>query len=221
MTDAIAFEVRRCDHICENDGTVSLMIKVDPADSRAFLAVSPDAGGTLFIAPGLRELPAYDPLSLTINYGEASRALCDSAFFRELATWRAAGSDEQYLDWLRGQRCWIARKPGHICFGATVPAHVLRIASGAGVAIKPEFSAIPLCYGAHDDQHQHGESAIGGRDRVDVARIEYLHRWSAGIVLESLGHKSWCHVPPTKLLTWAMDRGVDGYLPNRYKFANA
>lgn len=217
MTDAIAFEARRCDHIVENDGTVSLMIKIDPADSQAFLAASPDAGGTVFIAPGVRELPPFDPLSFAVNYGVASRALRESDFFSELATWRAAGSDRQFLAWLRGLSCWIERKPGHVCAGAIVPAHVRRIASGAGVAIKPEFSAIPLCDGAHRDQHQHGESAIGGRDHVYRARLRYVRRWSAGVVLADLGYKSWCYVPPEKLSDWARSHDVFHLLPPEYR----
>lgn len=220
MIDAIAFEVRRCDHICENDGTVSLMIKIDPADSRSFLAVSPDAGGTLFIAPGLRELPAYDPLSLTVDYRDSVFKLAESDFFSHPGTWDATGSDDDFLSWLRDQKCWLRQLPGHVCAGQVVAAHVRRIARGAGMAIKPKFSALPLCDRAHKNQHQHGESAIGGKERLDRASMLYVRQWCARTILAALNHENWCHVPPAKLRTWASNHSVNHLLPAEYRRAS-
>ncbi len=220
MTDAIAFEARRCDHFIENDGTVVLMIKIDPADSRAFLAVSPDTGGTLFIAPGVRELPPLDPLSLTVNYRMSALKLFASGFFDCRDTWVAIGSDRKFLKWIKTQKCWLSGKPGHKCFGDVVPAHVRRVATGAGKNLKPKHSAIPLCFSAHDDQHQHGESRIGGRDRVDVALRRYLRKWASLTLLEQLGYQDWSHVPPGKLRTWALSVNLVHELPPVYRRAS-
>lgn len=220
MTAAIAFEARRCDHIVENDGTVSLMIKIDPADARAFLAVSPDAGGTLFVAPGVRELAAYDPLSFEVDYRLPATVLRGSGFFSARDTWSAIGSDSDFLDWIRDQKCWLSQLTGHVCAGDVVAAHVRRIARGAGVALKPEFSALPLCDQAHTNQHQHGESAIGGKERIDRASMFYVRRWSALTLLAELGYKSWCHVPPIKLSNWARSNSVFDLLPPPYRRAS-
>lgn len=220
MTDAIAFEARRCDHIVENDGTVSLTIKIDPIDSRAFLAASPDAGGTLFVAPGVRDLGPMQPLSLAVDYRLPAIALRDSGFFGYGDTWSATGSDDDFRDWIRNQKCWLRQLPDHVCAGDVVAAHVRRISRGAGVAIKPEYSALPLCDHAHTDQHNYGESAIGGKARIDLASIRYVRRWCAVTVLAALGYKSWCHVPPRKLSDWARSKGVFDLLPTQYRRAS-
>lgn len=217
MSEAIAFEVRRCDHICEPDGTVSLMIKIDPADATAFLIASPDAGGSLFVAPGVRELPAFDPLKLTVTYGNAATMLAEADTFGAPGMWEATGSDEDFLTWIRSEKCWLRQLPGHVCAGQVVAAHVRRIARGAGVGIKPNFSAIPLCDRAHQDQHNHGESAIGGRDRVDLASARFIRRWCSRTILAALNYENWFHVPPAKFRTWADDRSVAHLLPAGYR----
>lgn len=217
MTDAIAFEARRCDHIVENDGTVSLTIKIDPCDARRFLAVSPDAGGSLFVAPGVCELPEFDPLKLTVTYGGAATMLAEADTFGHSGMWEATGSDEDFRVWIRTKKCWLRQLPGHVCAGEVVAAHVRRIFRGAGVALKPEFSALPLCDRAHQDQHNHGESAIGGRARVDLASARYIRRWCSRTILAELNYENWFHVPPAKFRKWANDHSVAHLLPAGYR----
>jgi hypothetical protein len=220
MRSAIAFEARRCDHIVESDGTVALTIKIDPADSQAFLAASPDQGGTLFVAPGVRDLGPMEPLNLVANYGKVAMTLAESDFFGHPGTWDATGSDDDFLDWIRIQKCWLRQLPGHICAGDVVAAHVRRVARGSGVSIKPKFSALPLCDRAHSDQHQHGESVIGGRERVDRASSLFVRRWCSLTILAALNYENWFHVPPEKLRTWASDRSVFHLLPTEYRRAS-
>lgn len=220
MTDAIAFEVRRCDHFVESDGTVSLTIKIDPADSQAFLAASPEAGGSLFVAPGVRDLGPMQPLDLAANYHKSAFKLAESEFFLHRGTWDATGSDDDFRAWIRTQKCWLRQLPGHICAGDVVAAHVRRVSRGAGVNIKPPFSCLPLCDRAHSNQHQHGESAIGGRERVDRASILYVRQWCARTILAALNYENWCHVPPSKLRTWASDHSVYHLLPAEYRSAS-
>jgi len=219
VSQAIAFDVERCDHFIESGGTIVLTIRVDPCDAQSFLANSPDAGGRLFVAPAPELLKPPDPLSLSADYSDAACQLIDSKFFEFSEIWPKIGTNNQYLEWIRKQKCWLAKKPGHVCAGDIVAAHVRRIRNGAGTALKPKYSAIPLCAQAHDDQHQNGESAIGGRDRVDVALSRYLRRWSVITVLDLLGYQNLSNVPPVKLRGWAQAANLITRLPPVYKQA--
>ena len=81
------------------------------------------------------------------------------------------GTDEHFLDWLRQQDCAIHSED---CQGQTVPAHVRRVGKGAGVGIKPAFSAIPLCQYHHEQQHQKGEPRTALVETFEVIQVVRL-----------------------------------------------
>ena len=148
------------------------------------------------------------------TFGEQAKVLRLSTFFRSPKVWEKIGSDEDYLKWLRERKCAVIN-----CREFTPPseaAHVRRIASGAGVGIKPPYSAIPLCHYHHSLQHQSGESAIGGSDHLDRLRIDYLQTWGWERLKTILGYQHWNEVPPDVLKRWAETNDLSNYLPIDY-----
>jgi len=96
---------------------------------------------------------------------------------------RIKGTDTEYLDWLR---CWPSCLSGAYSEvvngeGKCEAAHVRRVASGAGVAIKPEYSAVPLTHDEHNLQHQKGESAFTSPEWFEREANRYLAMWINGI----------------------------------------
>lgn len=152
-------------------------------------------------------------------YGKHAQALRQSSFFRSPDVWHAIGADDEFLEWCRHQRCAFyaaGNKPNSAitqCQGSTVPAHVRRVADGAGTGIKPPYSAIPCCDNHHKLQHQHGESYFGGKEVFDRLRIQALEEWCWQTLKATLGYEHWSQVPPGTLFAWAKEHGVERYLP--------
>lgn len=148
------------------------------------------------------------------TYGQLAAKLRQSSFFRSADIWQAIGTDQEFLDWLPSQGCCV-KAMGHR--GDVVAAHVRRVADGAGTGIKPPYSAVPLCTYHHDIQHNQGESAVGGKEFLDQARIEALTEWGWASLKRQLGYAHWSEVPPDVLRTWAMENKVTNYLPSEYR----
>jgi hypothetical protein len=149
------------------------------------------------------------------NYGQQAKELWKSAFFRSPDVWPEIGTDSQFLDWLKTQECaaW-ANGP---CHGDIVPAHIRSVSSGSGTGIKPAYSAIPLCSRHHDLQHQNGYSALGTDEWWSQQRIQFVHCWAWETLKDALGYGHWNQVPPAELEEWALEHGVDTYLPPSYR----
>lgn len=151
------------------------------------------------------------------DYGVQAKHLRLSSFFRTPAVWRAVGTDEQFLDWLRAQPCAKCGHQDHLMDTGEAKceaAHVRRVSSGSGTATKPEYSAIPLCHRHHTLQHNSGESALGLD--FNKARIHYVSEWCWQTVKMLLDHDSWKNVPPHELRHWAERHSVSQYLPIDY-----
>lgn len=131
------------------------------------------------------------------DYGKHAQMLMRQGFFRNPKVWQAAGTDAEFLAWLRDQQCASCK-----AFPPSEAAHVRRVANGAGVGIKPEFSAIPLCHDCHERQHRSGECAIGGREVVDHWRISYLEAWSREAIKKQLHSDSWRDISPSEFVAW-------------------
>ena len=132
------------------DGTIRVQIDIEPIHKAQFHKLFPDIDMPIAIAPlvpvaeGIQDQEITHnttPISIYGNYGQQAKELRLSSFFRRPEVWRAVGSDQEFLDWLRTQDC-IVRSSIHC--GPVVAAHVRRVANGSGTGIKPEYSAIPL-----------------------------------------------------------------------------
>jgi hypothetical protein len=158
-----------------------------------------------------KESPKWD--SQDKNWQEQ---LWTSIFLRTPAVWRKAGSDEQFLDFLRGQPCAFCRNFDYLTGSGEKrceAAHVRRVANGAGVGIKPEYSAIPLCRDHHRLQHNEGESALGDDDWWSKKRVLYLRTWVWEVIKQDLGVESMKDAQAIDVYKWASDRGVEAFLP--------
>jgi hypothetical protein len=149
-------------------------------------------------------------------YGAQARELKLSGFFRSPDVWGVVGSDADYQIWCRNQACARCQTMGNES-NPIIYAHVRRIADGAGTAIKPKYSGIPLHDSEHKEQHQRGEAAFGGKEWFDKERIDHVQAWAWETVKRQLGAESFRDVAPRRLLEWAIARGVERYLPACYQ----
>ena len=92
----------------------------------------------------------------------------------------AKGTDRQYCDWLKTQPSALGTgwdydwDIGSFC----VPAH-FRTANNSGVAVKPDFQAIPLRNAEHQRQHAIGTFAFMQREWCERQIGIHLERWIA------------------------------------------
>lgn len=154
-------------------------------------------------------------------YGDQAKALKLSSFFRNPKVWAKVGTDEEYRAWLRGKTCSVPS-----CGSTqTEAAHVGAVKDGSGTAIKPEYSAHPLCIPHHrGTEHHEGICKLTGvedkykaRDILDQWKIKWVSGWAWSALKEQLGYESWSEVPPEMLIAWAQSYELDGFLPIDYK----
>lgn len=201
------------------DGTIRLVIDVEPSykDHLGDL-LTPDI--PVAIARVSNSVMAKQTATNLVNksiYGEQAKQLKLSSFFRTPDVWRSIGNDFDYQTWCRKQLCAYCKYPSGDTVNPIEYAHVRRIADGAGVGIKPDYSGIPLCHAHHAEQHQHGESILGGKENVDKMKIDHLQRWAWETLKAELGYESWSDCPPSVLKDWAEKNELTRYLPDCYK----
>lgn len=216
VRDAIQAEYR--------DGALSVRVRVPPKFKERFRELWPRPNMAAVLA---REEPEHGRQAMLDaatqdppRYGQHARALRTHVrFLFNPKVWAAVGPDSAFLDWLRIQPCarcaWVPHYEMDT-FVSCEAAHVRRIADGAGVAIKPPYSAIPLCHRCHAEQHQHGESALGGKEWVDRKRVHYVTEWVWQALKAQLGYEHWNLVPPETLYAWAEQHGLEDCLPPTY-----
>lgn len=210
------------------DGDLVVQIVIQKRDKRDFLALLPDIDLPVAIAR-LTQSAAKQELQRSAvgdgvkgRYGQFARALRQHIdWMGNPAVWAALGSDTQYLDWCRDQPCanpncefvphwemdrWVRCEP----------AHVRRVADGAGVAIKPSYAAVPLCHDCHALQHQKGESAIVGKVGFDKLRIVHVQNWAWERMRAVFGVDSMTQVAPDVLVEWAREHDLAAFLPRCY-----
>lgn len=205
------------------DGTLRIVVDVEPAHSRAAFEMfgQPDQPGAL---ARLTQTAAASELQkgAIAAYGEEARALRLSSFFRTPDVWRAVGSDEDYLAWIRLQPSAHSGKFSEYTEageGRCEAAHVRRVSSGAGTRIKPPYSAIPLTGEEHKLQSAQGESALNPQDWWDKKRIDYVQQWCWETLKTKFGCQHWSWLPPVILQQWAAGRDLEKYLPSEYRDA--
>lgn len=216
------------------DGTLRFCITIDPPHAQEFLRHFLEIGTPVFIAKrALPSSPRADQWSpaeiermrtaapVKINhtkgaFGEQAKALrLHTDWMGNPRVWAAFGTDADFLEWCQLQSCpWESGDHG----GDVVAAHVRRVANGAGVGIKPQFSAIPLCHTHHDLQHRHGEgAALGGKEWFDRQRMKHVHDWLWHAMKVTLGAASMSQVAPSELLSYAEASDIAQYLPECYR----
>ena len=202
------------------DGTLRISLDVEPGDAADAFALFGSPGVAAAIARltddasrGRLAQRAID--QDTGRYGAQARILFQSSFFRSPVVWRAVGTDDEFLAWLRTQPC---AKTGQQSSESdpVVAAHVRRVSEGAGMGIKPPYCAIPLLDSLHRLQHQKGESAVAVREWWESQRIVHVHRWAWEALKSKLGFESWRDVPPETMIAWARAHDLANLLPYEY-----
>lgn len=165
-------------------------------------------------------------------YGASARALKLSGFFRNPKVWAALGSDDSFLDWVRRRPSCISGEFSEFVDGdgRCVAAHVRRVASGSGKAIKGKYSAVPMTDSEHKLQHNEGElsaynlhlktkgqraakTAPEAKAWFDEQRMLYVEDWAWERFREALGVKSMSHASPKAIVDWAADRIPHAMVP--------
>lgn len=207
------------------DGSLAVRILIAPTDKQTFMKLLPDVNLPIFIARETMDSAQSDLQQKTVqaSFGDFARELMlHSDWMGNPKVWQMIGTDEEYLEWCRNQKCAHCSKAPEWemdTFIASEAAHVRRVANGAGTAIKPPYSAIPLCSGCHKEQHRVGEDAIGGKDKVDKMRLDHVKRWAWESMRQIFGVESMREADPVAVLTWAKDHGIERHLPGSYRAA--
>ena len=203
------------------DGSLAVRVLIAPTDKQTFMKLLPDVNLPIFIARETQESAQTSLQEQT--YGDFARELMlHSDWMGNPKVWAAIGTDEQYLEWCQNQKCAHCGKEPYWLgetFVKNEAAHVRRVANGSGTGIKPPYSAIALCSGCHREQHQHGESAIGGKDVVDKRRLDSVKRWVWERMREIFAVESMREANPSIVFEWARERGLERYLPTCYRSA--
>jgi hypothetical protein len=228
-----AIEATRGPIISERkDGGLALKIIVAAAHKERFRELWPTPGLLAVLAredpvTGKRRMidTAAGAAEEPAAYGRFARVLrTHVSFMLARKVWEAVGTDDEYLEWCKHQKCAKCGWTPHwemSTFMLCDPAHVRRIADGAGVALKPAYSAIPLCHDHHVEQHRVGEAILGGKEAVDRARIKHVQDWVWDTLKATLGFEHWSEVPPATLVTWAREHDLVDTLPDVYLEAAA
>lgn len=184
------------------DGTLRLTVDIEPVDAvSAFAAFS--APGTPVALAQLNMAP-----TAAQDGRKIARSLVACGWYYAPKVLGALGDDDEFLAFIRSQPCAITGSPA-----PSEAAHVRRIANGAGVGVKPPFSAIPLCHDMHIAQHQHGESAIGGKSEVDKLLAEYLIKWGKQQMRGIFNVASTRDINCAQLIDFAKQHDITMFLP--------
>lgn len=199
------------------DGGLRITVDLPTTESKHFHDLFPEVHCQVAVA---RMNPVAMSQAIDSNpqdYGQYAKALRLSSFFGIPEVWEAVGSDNQFLDFVRTQKC-IARS-GTPCDGPIQAAHVWRLRDGFGKGIKGPYAAVPLCALHHKLQHANGEDAIGGREYMEQMRYDTVRRWIWDEIKDAVGVASMRDADPAKVLAWARTRKIDRYLPAALKVA--
>lgn len=208
------------------DGTPRVILDLDCTLEKAAPFLSP--GATLAIARLEAEAASSSMVGEQNNriFGEYAKELKLSGFFRNPKVWPHIGSDANFLNYLRNRPfCVVCRRDAKE-ENPIEAAHVRSVASGAGVGIKPAYSAIPACKECHSTQHNHGNQTMTGdgdsyeaRDTLARHRIEALESWGWVTLKKNLGYQSWAEIDPKVMCAWAYCRDLLDAIPIGYREA--
>jgi len=96
---------------------------------------------------------------------------------------RQKGTDKDYQAWARQFPSLLSYIYSEYLHGQGVCefSHVRRVSGGAGIAIKSEYSGVPLTHAEHALIHQKGESVFYPQEWWEQQAISYLTMWVNGV----------------------------------------
>lgn len=198
------------------DGALRITVDLPETETQHFHSLFPAVHCEVAVAP-MRPVQMAASQTKSDDWGKFAQELRLSSFLGQMAVWRAAGSDAQFLAWVRTQKC-VARS-GKPCDGPIEAAHVWRLKDDFGKGIKGDYAAVPLCAFHHRLHHQETEDAIGGREYLEKKRYDIVTSWVWAVIKDDLFVASMADAEPAKVLAWCQKRQVERYLPECYREA--
>lgn len=194
------------------DGGLRITVDLPLTESEHFHHLFKEVHCQVAVAP-IRavDLAAQQPE----DYGQYAKMLRLSIFFGIPEVWKATGTDEQFLAFVRTQKC--CARSGLPCDGPVQAAHVWRQRDGFGKGIKGPYAACPLCARHHGLQHSDGEGAIGGRAYMEQMAQECRRRWIWAEIKDDLGVASMRDADPAKVFAWCQKKNIDQHLPAAFR----
>jgi hypothetical protein len=220
MNDIAAISGQLMSYRTLADGGIRVTIDLPTTENRHFHSLFPDVHCEVAIAP----MKAPDMAraqggqqAAPEDFGQYAKALRLSIFFGIPEVWSATGSDDQFLAFVRTQKC--CARAGVPCNGPVQAAHVWRQRDGFGKGVKGPYAAVPLCAYHHQLQHNNGEDAVGGRAYMEQMAQECRRRWIWSEIKDDIGVASMRDAEPAKVVEWCQKKGIERYLPSAFKVA--
>ena len=219
MSDVAAIAGQLMSYRTLADGGLRITVDLPLTESEHFHKLFKEVHCQVAVAPMLpvdlakhteasEEKPAED-------YGQYAKALRLSVFFGIPEVWRATGSDEQFLAFVRTQKC--CARSGVPCDGPIQAAHVWRLRDGFGKGVKGPYAACPLCARHHGLQHNDGEGAIGGRAWMEQCAQTMRVQWIWSEIKDDIGVASMRDAEPAKVFAWCQKKGIEKHLPAAFR----
>lgn len=212
MSDVAAIAGQLMSYRTLADGGLRITVDLPLTESEHFHNLFKEVHCQVAVAPMKPvDLAAQQPE----DYGQYAKMLRLSVFFGIPEVWRATGTDEQFLAFVRTQKC--CARSGIPCDGPVQAAHVWRQRDGFGKGIKGPYAACPLCARHHGLQHNDGEGAVGGRAYMEQMAQEYRRRWIWAEIKDNLGVASMRDADPAKVFAWCQKKNIEQHLPAAFR----
>lgn len=212
MNDVAAIAGQLMSYRTLADGGLRITVDLPLTESEHFHQLFKEVHCQVAVAPMKpMDLAAQQPE----DYGQYAKMLRLSVFFGIPEVWKATGTDEQFLAFVRTQKC--CARSGIPCDGPVQAAHVWRQRDGFGKGIKGPYAACPLCARHHGLQHNQGEDAIGGRAYMEQMAQESRRRWIWAEIKDDLGVASMRDADPAKVFAWCQKKNIEQHLPAAFR----
>lgn len=215
------------------DDTLRLQIDISPKDAAEAFRIFGQRGVAGAIArlnddaAGQQDRDDLEAEAMAIA-GKFWNALIASGFFRAPKVLRAIGPESAFEDWIRGQQAFLGpndydEKTNDI---RNQCAHVRRVAEGSGTAERPPYFAVPLCADWHQQQHQHGESAIypgtedEAKEQLAKGADRYRLQWASKALARKIAGRdveSRSEVMPDQVADWVEQNGLQQFVTGRVR----
>lgn len=144
---------------------------------------------------------------------DRSRRKAIGRFLLVEAVLEAIGTDKLFIAYIRTLPSCVSgryNEYNEAGDGRCVAAHVRRVSLGAGTAIKPRYSAVPLTQNEeHSLTHNKGESALKPKWWWDEMREKYVEQWAVSVLKDKLKLTGDEAFDLRLIAEWADDQGID------------
>lgn len=115
---------------------------------------------------------AVEKVKVKGEYGPVAQIICASPLFYQRKVWSMLGTEDNYLEWVRDQKCLVTGKfdVDSEARNRCEAAHCRDLRFGGGTALKPEYMAVPLRKSVHAAQHEKGVTHIWDKNGSPVSR---------------------------------------------------